>query len=187
MKNLTRLQTRGVGVLLTLGFVQSFHVPCWKPIGFSSNSLSARWMSEEDTTEHLPANGDENLADILAIPNSTKRRRKRSADFPSFSYEISSRPPKNKNKEPVGMKYKGCGCENVKFRKPPTVIIPDDDADDMGLLGKAAVGLAGGFEGGLGSIGLSASRTRLLKNRAYAKKEGMFNQILRGATRKVNI
>lgn len=70
------------------------------------------------------------------------------------------------------MKYKGCGCENVKFKKPPTIIIPEDDLEDMGIFGKVAVGLAGGFEGGLGSIGLSASRTRLLRNRAYARKEG---------------
>lgn len=172
MKNPTRFGTKGIGVLLTLGFVQSFQQLCWQKIGLG-DSLSVRWMSEQNTTEPFQANGDDaTLADKLSIPSNSKRRRKRSADFPSFSYEIASRPPKKKNNEPIGMKYKGCGCENVKFRKPPTVIIPDDDADDKGLLGKAAVGLAGGFEGGLGSIGLSASRTRLLRNRAYARKEG---------------
>ena len=163
------LQIIAISIFL-LGFTQSFQHPFQNKITIGK-SLSALRSSGQNATEPLQTNGDETLADRLAIQSNAKRSRRRTADFPSFSYEISSRP--SRNEKPIGMKYKGCGCENVKFKKPPTVIIPEDDSEDMGILGKAAVGLAGGFEGGLGSIGLSASRTRLLKNRAYARKEGM--------------
>ena len=69
------------------------------------------------------------------------------------------------------MKYRGCGCENVKFPKPPTVIIPEQNTESMSFLDRAAVNFFGGFEGALGQIGISAQRTRLLKNRSYAKKD----------------
>jgi len=41
----------------------------------------------------------------------------------------------------------------------------------MNVLEKLAFNFYGGFESGLGDIGISALRTRLLKNRSYAKKE----------------
>ncbi|CAB9530470.1 AarF domain containing kinase [Seminavis robusta] len=118
---------------------------------------------------------DGKMAEVKRI----RERMRRSVDYPSFSYNVRERYRGSKSGksskgrgESANMKYKGRGCEDVKFRKPTVVSIPPAaSTDSVALKDELALNLSGGFESGLGEIGISALRTRLLKNRSYAKKD----------------
>jgi len=131
--------------------------------------LSAK-SNREDPSDIPNGNAVSTNSDTFESIAQLKRRRL--ADYPSFSYTVSNG---RKKKRPDGtrgkMKYRGCGCEDVRFSKPPVVSIPETDRESMNVLEKLAFNFYGGFESGLGDIGISALRTRLLKNRSYAKKE----------------
>lgn len=138
--------------------------------GWSSGKSASDQRIANNTTT-LPA--DESTRAEKPDTSRDPRRRKRSADYPAFSYETTEKKSyKAQIDEAVAMKYKGCGCENVKFQKPPTVVIPQQNIEAMGILDQIKLTFLGGFENGvMEQIGISASRTRLLKNRSYSKKD----------------
>lgn len=150
-------------------FAQSFQL-VYRPTRIAARnegSLPLLWSSSQDDTDSEREADQSYLAEQLA-PSRDRRKKKRSADYPSFSYCIDDSSSEITN---VAMKYRGCGCEDVKFRRPPTVSIPEQSTDSMSALDRAVIDFYGGFESGLGGIGISALQTRLRKNRSYAKKE----------------
>lgn len=80
----------------------------------------------------------------------TTRTHKRAADYPSRFYD-----------------------EADPRRTTPAVVIPggDNRGDSNFIVDSLALTVTGGYESGLGEIGVSALRNRLLENRSYAKKE----------------
>jgi len=135
-------------------------------IVFSSRTETYLWSESRNTTSAV----DETpLAERLALSRNP-RNRKRTRDYPSFAYDETSARTRKKI-ENIKMKYRASGCDDVTFQKPPSVTIPGQNTVSMSFFDQAALGFFGGFEGGLPiNIGISAARTRLLKNRSYAKK-----------------
>jgi hypothetical protein len=83
---------------------------------------------------------------------------------------ISNKTPKEEYQR---LKYRGCGCENVKFQMPKVVSIPSGNTTKafIPFQNEIIMSLSGGFESGLGEGGGAMLRTRLLKGRSYAKQE----------------
>lgn len=133
------------------------------------------WATSKNTNGHN--DGDE-PSTPKEPANLNLRKRRRRKDYPSFSYNVKTLSSKRKRakikksmEDKIMMKYKGSGFEDVEFRKPPTVSIPDSNTAGTTLTDAVVLNFFGGFESGLGDIGTSAMRSRLRKNRSYARPQ----------------
>ena len=132
--------------------------------------------NSNDNKEKLPSpekamlNGD----------TETKRKMfpRRTVDYPSFTYNIPPVTGKKRKNQDVYMKYTCAPLADSarRFKKPKAIEVPPQNVESMSFLDKILIAFSGGYESGLGPVGISALQTRLVKNRSYAKKESFTSQ-----------
>lgn len=159
----------GVAFVLVSKEVHSFtsspsrsqhHHPLSTTKSFTKPSTTALFMSNE--------NGSKSEK-----PPAKRKRRKRSVDFPSFAYNPDS-VSGNKRRQKL-IKFQGYSNQERVLRpsKSEVVSVPprkeDEDKMKLSWLDKLLyLGIGSSYESGLKDIMVSASKTRLLTERAYA-------------------
>ena len=121
-------------------------------------------------------NGSPDLATASGDPTNARKRRKRSADFPSFAYD-TKRSRRQRGRTPVKFQDSSGKSEWVARTpaKPRNVSVPKrEDEEEVGMswfekIFYAVIGSS--YESGFIDITNSARKTRLLMERAYALPE----------------
>jgi hypothetical protein len=125
-------------------------------------------MKEENGNASKPKAND----DIPKLP----KRRKRSVDYPAFAYQKNDFGTKKARDKRVAIKYTVSGGPNendriIRTQTPRAVSVPkvDGERTTTSLLDRLiSFGVWSSYEPGLMDVAKSASKTRLLVERAYA-------------------